>query len=43
VAGVFGVFAMLVWVLWNNRNNKVWNDANDLGQSLELKARHLWG
>jgi hypothetical protein len=35
------VFAMLVWTLWNNRNNKVWNDANDSKQSLGLKARHL--
>ncbi|PNX89307.1 ribonuclease H, partial [Trifolium pratense] len=26
-----GLFAMLVWVLWNNRNNKVWNDEHEPG------------
>jgi hypothetical protein len=31
-----------VWVLWNNRNNKVWNDMADTGRSLGFKARHLW-
>ncbi|MCI15715.1 cytochrome P450, partial [Trifolium medium] len=33
---------MLIWVLWNNRNNRVWNESNDPGRSLGLKARHLW-
>jgi hypothetical protein len=37
-----GFFAMVVWVLWNNRNNKVWNDMADTGRSLGVKARHLW-
>jgi hypothetical protein len=37
-----GIFAMLVWVLWNNRNNKVWNDTNEPGRFLGIKARHLW-
>ncbi|MCI60885.1 hypothetical protein A2U01_0082141, partial [Trifolium medium] len=37
-----GAFAMLVWVLWNNRNNNVWNDAHETGRNLGLKARHLW-
>jgi hypothetical protein len=33
---------MLVWVLWQNRNNKVWNDTNEPGRVLGVKARHLW-
>jgi hypothetical protein len=33
---------MVVWVLWNNRNNKVWNDMADTGRSLGVKVRHLW-
>jgi ribonuclease HI len=37
-----GMFAMVVWSLWNNRNNKVWNDTNDPGRNLGFKARHLW-
>jgi hypothetical protein len=37
-----GLFAMVVWSLWNNRNNKVWNDTSEPGRSIGLKARHLW-
>ncbi|GAU45955.1 hypothetical protein TSUD_301640 [Trifolium subterraneum] len=37
-----GMFAMLVWVLWNNRNNKVWNNTNESGRNLGFIARHLW-
>ncbi|PNX71244.1 ribonuclease H, partial [Trifolium pratense] len=37
-----GMFAMLAWVLWNNRNNMVWNDTNEPGRSLGIKARVLW-
>jgi ribonuclease HI len=37
-----GIFAMVVWVLWNNRNNKVWNDMADPGRSIGFKARHSW-
>ncbi|MCH82815.1 RNA-directed DNA polymerase (Reverse transcriptase), partial [Trifolium medium] len=36
-----GLFATLLWVLWNNRNNKVWNDQNETGRSLGIKARQL--
>jgi hypothetical protein len=39
---IAGIFAMIMWVLWNNRNNKVWNDMADLGRSLGFKARRLW-
>ncbi|PNX57741.1 pentatricopeptide repeat-containing protein, partial [Trifolium pratense] len=37
-----GTFAMLVWVLWNNRNNSVWNSSKEPGQSLGFKTRQLW-
>ncbi|MCH94197.1 ribonuclease H protein, partial [Trifolium medium] len=37
-----GVFAMLLWLLWNNRNNCVWNDTRESGRSLGFKARLLW-
>jgi ribonuclease HI len=37
-----GIFATLVWVLWNNRNNKIWNDTTEQGRSLGYKAKHLW-
>ncbi|XP_045811195.1 uncharacterized protein LOC123905578 [Trifolium pratense] len=33
---------MLVWILWNNRNNWVWNNVKDSGQQLCGKAMHLW-
>jgi hypothetical protein len=37
-----GLFAMVVWVIWNNRNNKVWNDVAEPGRSLGIKAKLLW-
>ncbi|PNY00942.1 cytochrome p450 [Trifolium pratense] len=37
-----GLFAMLIWVLWNNRNNIVWNETSESGRTLGLKARHMW-
>ncbi|MCH90935.1 hypothetical protein A2U01_0011858, partial [Trifolium medium] len=37
-----GLFAVLLWVLWNNRNDKVWNGSMEAGRSLGLKARQLW-
>ncbi|CAJ2653028.1 unnamed protein product [Trifolium pratense] len=37
-----GLFAVLLWVLWNNRNDKVWNGSTEAGRSLGLKARQLW-
>ncbi|CAJ2633313.1 uncharacterized protein LOC123892252 [Trifolium pratense] len=37
-----GTFAMLVWVLWNNRNNSVWNSSKEPGRSLGFKTRQLW-
>jgi hypothetical protein len=37
-----GIFAMLVWLLWQNRNNKLWNDEQVMGRSLGVKANYLW-
>jgi hypothetical protein len=37
-----GVFATMVWVLWNNRNNKVWNDITEPGRNLGFKATQIW-
>jgi ribonuclease HI len=37
-----GRFAMLAWVLWQNRNNKLWNAAQDTGRNLGFKTRYLW-
>ncbi|MCH93246.1 cytochrome P450 [Trifolium medium] len=37
-----GMVAMLVWVLWHNKNNRVWNDDHEPGRNLGFKARHMW-
>jgi ribonuclease HI len=37
-----GIFAVMVSVLWENRNNMVWNDAREQRQLLGFKAKHLW-
>jgi ribonuclease HI len=37
-----GIFATVMWVLWNNRNNKVWNDVAESGISLGFKALQTW-
>ncbi|CAJ2647461.1 unnamed protein product [Trifolium pratense] len=37
-----GQFAMLLWILWNNRNDKVWNNSKEPGRSLGIKATQLW-
>ncbi|XP_045802382.1 uncharacterized protein LOC123895962 [Trifolium pratense] len=41
-ADTAGMFAMLLWVLWNNINNKVWNDSQEIGRNLGYQARQLW-
>jgi hypothetical protein len=33
---------MAAWVMWNNRNNKVWNDNAEPGTCLGIKAKLLW-
>jgi hypothetical protein len=37
-----GQFAVLLWTVWNNRNDKVWNGKNEAGRSMGFKALHLW-
>jgi hypothetical protein len=37
-----GCFAMLLWILWKNRNDKVWNDVKETGRSLGFKALQAW-
>jgi hypothetical protein len=37
-----GLFANVALVLWNNKNNKVWNDVAEPGRNLGLKAKQLW-
>jgi ribonuclease HI len=37
-----GLFATLVWVLWSNRNNCVWNNTKEQGRDLGYKAKFLW-
>jgi hypothetical protein len=33
-----GQFAMLLWTLWNNKNDKVWNGTQEAGRRLGYKA-----
>jgi ribonuclease HI len=37
-----GLFAVMVWVLWSNRNSKVWDDMSEHGCTLGYKSKHLW-
>ncbi|GAU50545.1 hypothetical protein TSUD_409890 [Trifolium subterraneum] len=37
-----GKLAMVVWALWNNRNNWVWNHTKESGQQLGVKTTCLW-
>jgi hypothetical protein len=41
-ADTAGLFAVLVSVLWSNRNNMVWNETSEPGRMLGFKARHVW-
>ncbi|MCH90308.1 RNA-directed DNA polymerase (Reverse transcriptase) [Trifolium medium] len=41
-ANTAGKIAMVVWVVWNNRNNWVWNLTKESGQQLGVKAMCLW-
>jgi hypothetical protein len=41
-AELAGAFAMLVWVLWQNRNSKVWTETQEPGRILGAKSRYLW-
>ncbi|MCI41029.1 hypothetical protein A2U01_0062262, partial [Trifolium medium] len=33
---------MLMWVLWQNRNNWLWNQTKEQGQQLGFHAMRLW-
>ncbi|MCI01385.1 pentatricopeptide repeat-containing protein [Trifolium medium] len=35
-------YAMLVWILWNNRNRKVWNGEQEAGRYLGEEAPQFW-
>jgi ribonuclease HI len=37
-----GLFAVMVSVIWENRNNMVWNEAREQGRMLGYKAKQLW-
>jgi hypothetical protein len=37
-----GQFSMLLWTLWNNRNDKVWNGTQEAGRRLGYKALQAW-
>ncbi|MCI17899.1 hypothetical protein A2U01_0039050, partial [Trifolium medium] len=37
-----GRAAMLMWVIWNNRNCSVWNASRESGRCLGAKAHQLW-
>jgi hypothetical protein len=37
-----GRAAMLLWVLWKNRNNWVWNHEKEHGQHLGYNVMQLW-
>jgi ribonuclease HI len=37
-----GKATMVIWILWNNRNNWVWNQEKEQGQQLGLKAISFW-
>jgi hypothetical protein len=37
-----GKAATLLWLLWQNRNNWIWNNEKELGQQLGIKAMQMW-
>ncbi|WJX57828.1 hypothetical protein P8452_59025 [Trifolium repens] len=37
-----GKVAMMIWILWNNINNWVWNHEKEQGHHLGIKAMNLW-
>jgi ribonuclease HI len=39
---IAGRFATLVWFLWQNRNNKVWQNEQECGRRLGINAQRCW-
>jgi hypothetical protein len=37
-----GKASTLIWTLWNNRNNWVWNQEKEQGHQLGYKALRFW-
>jgi ribonuclease HI len=37
-----GQFAMMLWILWQNRNEMVWNEKKEAGRSMGFKAMQQW-
>jgi ribonuclease HI len=37
-----GQFATLLYSVWNNRNNKVWNDKQESGRNIGVKSMQFW-
>ncbi|WJX92273.1 hypothetical protein P8452_73938 [Trifolium repens] len=42
-ASIVGHFAMVVWCIWNHRNNWVWNGVKDTTKEVALRAGHMIG
>jgi ribonuclease HI len=40
---IAGLFAMVVWCIWNQRNNWVWNGVKDSAKEVTLRAGHMIG
>jgi ribonuclease HI len=37
-----GCFALILWTVWKNRNDKVWNDVKESGRSIGIKVLQHW-
>jgi ribonuclease HI len=40
--GIAGGVALILWAVWRNRNEKVWNGATDSGRSIGITAMQQW-
>jgi hypothetical protein len=40
---IVGHFAMVLWCIWNHRNNWVWNGVRDTAKEIALRAGHMFG